>query len=170
MKIRIEDIPQEGLELSYEQSPEALDLSHLKRVAVRMSVQRNGANVFIRGEIDAAGLFECARCLKPFDAPLRSDIEVDFFPLAELGEEERELSAKEMDTAFYEEGVVSLDEVVRGQILLSTPIRLLCRADCRGLCSTCGEELNLGPCGCPAESLNPRFSTLKDFFSGQSEA
>ena len=32
--------------------------------------------------------------------------------------------------------------------------------DCKGLCSTCGKNLNLGPCGC-RKQIDPRFAVLE---------
>ncbi|HQP29583.1 MAG TPA: DUF177 domain-containing protein, partial [Syntrophales bacterium] len=56
---------------------------------------------------------------------------------------------------------LDLDPIVYEQILLQIPLKILCREDCRGLCPHCGANLNDGPCRCPEEAVDGRFSALK---------
>lgn len=55
---------------------------------------------------------------------------------------------------------VSLDEIVSTNILSSLPIRYLCSDNCKGLCSMCGTDLNVGQCNCSSETYDPRFEEL----------
>ena len=57
---------------------------------------------------------------------------------------------------------LDLDGLVREDILLELPTKFLCREDCRGLCPICGKNLNDGPCGCKADSVDPRLEALKN--------
>jgi uncharacterized protein len=43
---------------------------------------------------------------------------------------------------------------------LAAPLHVLCRPDCRGLCPTCGQNLNEEPCSCQPEP-DPRWSVLQ---------
>ena len=56
---------------------------------------------------------------------------------------------------------IELDEVVISDILLSLPQKFLCSEDCKGLCSKCGKNLNLGDCGCDKREIDPRLAILK---------
>lgn len=55
---------------------------------------------------------------------------------------------------------IDLVAVVRETILIDLPDAPLCRADCRGLCATCGADLNEATCGCVHEEVDPRWSAL----------
>ena len=44
--------------------------------------------------------------------------------------------------------------------VLNMDSKLLCSEDCKGLCSRCGANLNLGPCDCKPEP-DPRFAALQ---------
>jgi len=55
---------------------------------------------------------------------------------------------------------LDLRPVVREQWLLNVPSYAVCRAECKGLCSTCGKDLNEGPCACP-ESRDARWDALR---------
>ena len=55
---------------------------------------------------------------------------------------------------------VDIDEIVSTLFILDMETKFLCREDCKGLCSRCGKNLNLGPCGC-RKQLDPRFAVLE---------
>jgi uncharacterized protein len=56
---------------------------------------------------------------------------------------------------------LELDEIVISDVLLSLPQKNLCKSDCKGLCSTCGQNLNLGECSCDKQNIDPRLEILK---------
>lgn len=58
---------------------------------------------------------------------------------------------------------LDLDGLVREDIYLAAPAKILCREDCKGLCSICGADLNVTQCGCkkPADA---RFDILREMF------
>lgn len=58
---------------------------------------------------------------------------------------------------------LELDEIVISDILLSLPQKNLCKDDCKGLCQTCGKNLNEGDCSCDKRQIDPRLEILKQF-------
>ena len=56
------------------------------------------------------------------------------------------------DRYFYQGDHVELAPMLREHVILSAPMRPLCREECAGLCARCGKDLNEGPCQCPAEA------------------
>jgi uncharacterized protein len=75
-------------------------------------------------------------------------------------DEEVELGEKETKTAFFTGTKLAIADILREQILLALPMKVLCTVDCKGLCPTCGTNLNFGSCSCPAENFNPHMDTL----------
>ena len=59
--------------------------------------------------------------------------------------------------------VIDLVNRVRDAIALELPLRVFCRQDCKGLCSTCGQNLNESDCDCSAEQIDPRWEALAKF-------
>jgi uncharacterized protein len=156
MRIKLSDILDEGLELRYEETPQELDLVYPDvafegGVLVDVRLTRVGETITTHGALQATVSQECGRCLKPFTRPVRLGFQTDFHPSpAEskgAGEHHR-LSFEELDLHFYTGRILDLGEFVREQILLALPMVPLCRADCRGLCPVCGQDLNIKPCGC----------------------
>lgn len=60
---------------------------------------------------------------------------------------------------------LEVDSVIRSDVLLSLPTKHLCKPECRGLCSSCGMNLNLGSCSCNDGDDNPFANALSEFMS-----
>lgn len=91
----------------------------------------------------------CARCIEPVPTPLVGDFDLIFRPQSADAEPgERPIATDETEIGYYEESGLSLEDVVREQVLLSLPARTLCKEDCKGLCPRCGQNLNRAPCAC----------------------
>ena len=68
----------------------------------------------------------CARCLEPVHTPLEGDFDLIFRPAgADSDPGERSISADETEIGYYEQSGLSLEDVVREQVLLSLPSRTL---------------------------------------------
>lgn len=64
------------------------------------------------------------------------------------------VSSLNTDTDEYivvEENQLDLDELALSDLLLQLPSKLLCREECKGLCTNCGHDLNKSECGCVVE-------------------
>ncbi|NLY48977.1 MAG: DUF177 domain-containing protein [Clostridiales bacterium] len=107
----------------------------------------------------------CSRCLKEMEYPMDISFskEIDF----KLTEEER---AEDLDETSYIIGYnLDVDILMKGEIILGLPMKLLCSEDCKGLCMHCGANLNEGPCGCDNTVLDPRMSAIRDIFNNFKE-
>ena len=111
-------------------------------------VSRRRGGFRLQGALTTAGTVECARCLEPFRLPLEARFDL-FYAAAEVGsgadpeaEEEAETFAPVVDEQ------IDLTALVAEQIYLNLPLKPLCGAGCRGLCPSCGVNLNLAACRC----------------------
>lgn len=66
------------------------------------------------------------------------------------------------DIIIVSEYLLDLCELVREDILLKLPVKHLCSEDCLGLCSQCGQNLNLGKCSCNTKAVDPRLAVLDE--------
>jgi uncharacterized protein len=71
-----------------------------------------------------------------------------------------QLQADDMGLDWIHGDTLDLRATIQEQVLLALPMHVLCRPDCRGLCSRCGQPLNAGGCGCPPEEPDPRWAAL----------
>jgi glycerol-3-phosphate acyltransferase PlsX len=58
--------------------------------------------------------------------------------------------------------LLDVDEIVKEQVLLAVPTRMLCREDCKGICPECGTDRNTGECDCVTNDIDPRWAALKN--------
>jgi uncharacterized protein len=170
--VKIEDIPEEGLTVDWEEQRDSL-LAYLNRDATldfsfeaplhgEAWIKKMGKAYLVRGKVHAMLGLRCARCLKEFTYPLSSTFDLSLHPEKEArGQGEVELEDEDMEAIYFEGGEIHLSEMAYEQIFLDVPYQPLCREDCRGLCPRCGRDLNQSLCGCAKEELESGFSGLQ---------
>ncbi len=172
-KVRIEDLPEKGLDLHFSDPKEqwnqylceipALEFSIGEVVEAAISLQPVGRVIQVRGWVHTALDLQCCRCLESFSYPLTSQIDVTLFPDEdEVQEEEIELESADLKTSFFSGDEVDLSGLIREQVFLGVPYKALCSEECKGLCSQCGTNLNEVDCGCDRKSRDSAFEALKN--------
>jgi len=119
------------------------------------------ADIRLRGQF--AGRFQvpCARCVEPVEIPLESDFDLIFRPVvADSEPTERSITPPETEIGYYQKDSLLLEDVLREQVLLSLPVRTLCKPDCKGLCPRCGQNRNSQECSCDVGPSDPRWEAL----------
>ncbi len=109
----------------------------------------------------------CARCLEPVSGDFAVQLERTVAAEGTLTEEQMDENVDEY--AVIKDGMLDLDEEIREELLLSFPMRFLCREDCPGLCPKCGKPRADGDCGCPTFEPDPRLAVLKKLFDKNEE-
>jgi uncharacterized protein len=166
--IDLKDLAHEKLSFSSRFEPGVVDLGsenmrQIGNLDWAASAERAGAEIRISGKLDTTVELACSRCLdparvhvsRPFDLFFRERDEAMFDE-----DEEVELHENDTRTAFFTGRKLAIGDILREQILLAVPMKALCTIDCKGLCPTCGTNLNSGSCGCPAEEFSPHMDTL----------
>jgi DUF177 domain-containing protein len=143
-------------------------LSLVEPVEVNGKVRLSGNEVFVNGHIETRARVECDRCLQHVDVPVKADFELQYITGAEYETSgAAELTEDEMSVSVFDGEAIDVDEIVKEQILLAVPTRMLCRPDCKGICPECGIDKNTGDCECLREEIDPRWAALKNLTSGK---
>src|SRR5271156_7254794 len=138
------------------------DLIEETHIGETRGARRVVQDIRLRGSYKGEFEAPCARCLEPVDLTLEGQFDLIFRPLGvDGGAPERAISTSETEIGYYQDGGLVLEDVLREQVLLSLPVRTLCRQDCKGLCSGCGRNLNLESCTCD-KVPDPRWKALAD--------
>jgi uncharacterized protein len=170
VKISVSKIPEGGMSFQFKKEgkwfrdflPEANDSGFVPdQISVSCIVRRMKETVFIEGTIDTTIEVPCCRCLETTHLPVSSSFKYTFAPLPEHPQEELELSAEDLDFAYYEDDMIDIDSLIFEQVMLQMPIKPLCSENCKGLCPRCGINLNVTSCGCQTEVLDERLAVLK---------
>jgi uncharacterized protein len=132
---------------------EGLEIVLLEPVRVDLRAQFVGDGVLVRGRIHARLERECRRCLAPVPIEVDDDVTLLYEPLS--GEDEDQLDGEVYPLP--ERGdELDLRPALREQLLLRVPDFVVCSESCRGLCPTCGTNLNDTTCECvPATAESP---------------
>ena len=158
-----------GTERRYEIDDFQLDIAEDLQLAqpikgeVRLS--RTGRSILARARLNTAIEGTCSRCLKTVVAPIDVEIEEEALPSIDLDtglpvNREAEPDALRLD----DHHELDLEEPIREAISLAEPITLLCREACRGLCPTCGVDLNLVTHHSHIEdAIDPRLAGLAEW-------
>ena len=135
--------PLDGLGVTGSHVPAGAD------VAVDAVLEPVTGGVMVHATVTAPWEGECRRCLG--SAAGRVDAEVrELYEPHSAGEDTYSLSGDELD----------LEPLARDAVLLELPQTPLCSEGCRGLCPTCGADLNRVSCGCPPAGGDPRWAAL----------
>lgn len=123
-------------------------------------------DIRVNGSLATSLEISCARCLEPIVQDVKRDFDLLYRPLgADAGRDEMSVTDAEAEISYYEGDGIVLEDVVREQVLLAVPVKVVCREDCKGLCPHCGKNLNQEQCSCGAEQEEPRWAALKEIRS-----
>ena len=103
-------------------------------------------------EVSASADVVCNRCLTNWDMPVSASSK-QFFRVD-----------PDEDGYQVEDGTVDIAGPATDELALALPSTPLCRPDCKGLCPTCGTDLNSDPCDGHGEESSSPFASLKDLF------
>ena len=120
--------------------------------------------LFLDCNVDFKIIDNCARCLNEVEVELSYPIQ-GFLVKKEVDENEVE----EFDVYTYKDDEVDFIDLIEQTLDFNLPQRVLCSEDCKGLCSTCGTNLNKKVCSCnevanDEDVIDPRFAKLKEMF------
>lgn len=118
-------------------------------------------DIRLRGSFSGRFQVPCARCIELVEIPLTAEFDLIFRPVgADSDSLERSITASETEIGYYQKDSLLLEDVLREQVLLSLPVRALCKPDCKGLCPRCGVNRNSQTCNCEEGPTDPRWEAL----------
>jgi len=167
MKIRFSEIPDDGLRLEINDEswfPDQ-DLQRSEPVKSWVFMKRESDDrVLLEGEIKTVLSYECDRCLKHYQVELgrKFKLDLEYVPGKQEVTAEHECSPSEMDMMYMDEPVIDVFQVLYQQIFLLVPEKHICSEECKGLCPSCGVNLNTDSCNCKKDLKSSPFDVLKN--------
>lgn len=131
-------------------------------VSGSVTARNDGRMVIVHGTVNGSVMLHCSRCLKLTECSVHTEFEAEcevrhFFAMAEGNYE----GLDEEVTSIFDESTADVTELARQALILALPMQPLCRADCKGICPTCGADLNEEPCACQPPK-DPRWAKLEE--------
>lgn len=105
----------------------------------------------------------CARCLDPVTRDINESFDLLYRPQGvDAAGDDAAIGQAETEIGYYRGEGLLLEDVLKEQALLALPVKLVCAADCKGLCPHCGRNLNVENCDCVTTVSDPRWAALED--------
>lgn len=138
MKIYVDKILPEGLNLAEKIDTGKISSDLTKQgtaffdpIDVRAKITKAGMEVFVDVSLESPVEYTCSRCL----AKIKDTFKKSFSANYEV----------------HPGDILEIDDDIRQEIILDSPMKVVCRPDCKGLCLNCGQNLNVGECECNTE-------------------
>ena len=176
MFISLQELELHEVNFDEEFRPEAIDLGNESRSQTPIHSRGRATlieehhgkhnslkDIRLVGELSATVELNCARCLETVVRDITRNFDLLYRPLgSDAGREEVTVTQAEAEIGYYQGDGLLLEDVLREQILLAVPLKVVCREDCKGLCPGCGSNLNHEGCSCAEPLPEPRWEALKD--------
>lgn len=128
-------------------------------LALDLRLESVTEGVLVTGTVSGPTAGQCGRCLDPISGEVVVDIcELFAYPNSATDETTEEDEIHRIDG-----DLLDVEPAVRDAVVLGLPWTPLCRADCAGLCPTCGQRLDDLPAGHAHETIDPRWAGLTRF-------
>ena len=73
-----------------------------------------------------------------------------------------DLEGDDEDVFHHVKGFLDLLPMLREQLIVALPERVLCNEGCQGICPSCGADLNVSGCDCSAKTGFSKFGKLRN--------
>ena len=126
-------------------------------VEVKLTASLAGSGeIVVRGSLDGRLKQECRRCLEPVGGEMCHELTLVFIAADEKGAEDDD------GVHVYGQGTeIDLSNAVREEVVFAVDPYVICKSDCKGLCSRCGTNRNKQTCNCTEDHTDPRWEALR---------
>lgn len=141
---------------------EALDADEIKitgPVLVKGAVLNVGNLLEMTVHVKTRFKAQCYRCLDPVESELAFSFTENYCPAEGAGDDADEEQSS-LCVGVFEDDELDVSLAVKENLLLNLPMRVLCKADCPGICPHCGANLKTEICRCENEGVDPRLAIL----------
>jgi uncharacterized protein len=160
MKIQIGGLSEGIHRYEFKVAPRELELGEQfpSDVAVQTTLDKTPNQILLTSQIHVTASVVCDRCVASFTKELNPSYSM--FYMFE-GSEYEHMDPAEFQVVPTGQHVIDIADDVRQSVLLAVPLKLLCKESCKGLCPSCGQNLNEGSCSCREELTDSRWDQLR---------
>jgi len=136
-------------------------------LAGQARMDRTPDGIFVRAEMRGTHRTECSRCLRPVEIPVVVAFAEEYLPSVDVvtGARLDPPEGREEAYRINERHFLDLEEPVQQYWAMAVPMAPLCREDCAGLCSACGQEIAGGVHRCTDDEIDARWAKLAELTS-----
>lgn len=160
MRIKISGLENGTYDYDFEDDIEKLDLTEplFGKYNTNVVLNKFDDQIILEASTTAGANFICDRCGKEFIQTVKSKYKMIYLLRSvEDAGEEINIAYLPPDTH-----IIDLSNDVRDYMILSIPMKRLCKEDCKGLCIKCGTDLNEKQCDCVDDEIDDRWKVLSE--------
>jgi len=156
LRLMLDEIRDGASSLELECNPEEINLEFegadfIGNVSIKLDLFRQSSTIFVKAITSVNAELECSRCIERVSIKLEAVVQVQYSPLPKVAYNRID----DIGIGYYDDEYIDLSDEIRESLLLELPMTVLCSEDCKGLCPSCGQNLNRGECDCSEpESLS----------------
>jgi uncharacterized protein len=166
MFLDVKDLAVRKLRIRRSYAPGSIDyhsaeIKQAEPLEVTATAELLDGQIRITGELETKIEQVCARCLETVIEEVNRAFDLFYRPVTkDLKPKEDRLKDDDTEIGFFDGEGLFLADVLKEQVLLALPLKVICRSDCRGLCPSCGANLNHEECRCETHATDPRMAPL----------
>ena len=161
MKINIKNLSNELYIFKFNTKRKSINFEQddrfINEIQITSIVERRDKDIFVKNHVRTIAKFVCDNCLVDFSRILEDEYTIIYTWDPEAFDFEDE----NFVLLYAHTREIDLKHGVRDSLLLATPMKVVCSAECKGLCPTCGVNLNEETCQCVRKRMDPRWQALK---------
>ena len=160
MRIKISGLENGTYEEDFEDDIDKIDLTEplFGKYITNVVLNKFDDQIILEASTTAGANFICDRCGKEFKQTVKSRYKMIYLLRSiEGAEEEINITYLSPDT-----NIIDISKEVRDYMILSIPMKRLCKEDCKGLCVKCGTDLNEKQCDCSDDEIDDRWKVLME--------
>ena len=128
-----------------------------KDVTVNVTLRKSIRQYYLNIDCAADKKSVCDRCLSEFDMKLNCSFKLVYT----YDQNFSDPNYDEVKFLMFHDTEIKIDEEVRQMLIISVPMKSLCNDECKGLCISCGMNLNNSACNCESKISDSKFIELK---------
>jgi len=130
-------------------------IGHIKCI---ISCDKTSTGYRIYGNVLCNNKFSCDRCLIEIEKNIKTSLNTLLTNNKDI------VKDKDTDVIIFtkSDDFIDLSSILHDIIEVEKPIKSLCSDDCKGICPSCGLDLNRSNCNCKDNSSINELSELKD--------
>lgn len=160
MRIKISGLENGIYDYDFEADIEKINLAEplFGKYNANVVLNKFDDQIILEASTTAGANFICDRCGTAFKQTVKSKYKMIYLLRSiEGAEEEINITYLSPDTH-----MIDISKDVRDYMILSTPMKRLCKEDCKGLCVKCGADLNEKKCDCNDDEIDDRWKVLSE--------
>ncbi len=163
MKIKISNLPEGIHELELSKSVNELNLEEpfKNKINLDCKVDKSHHQIVVNCNLNIDADFVCDRCNTNYSDVIKTNFKLVYLFEKKISEA-TDINVKYISKTTEE---IDLTKDAIDFAYLAVPMKKLCNVNCKGLCPSCGTNLNINECNCETENINPvweKLLSLKD--------